>query len=221
VAVATRGNGPGSKSGCDAEFGPGIVAVMDAPAERYRDESRTLSLFALAGRGIDVVCPRCRGHARVVVRPGDDPSGRWPSRRLSCTGCGHCADWTTRRTTWGEPVDPFFGLPLWLLARCRGTGQVLWALNLAHLDLLAAFVGARLRERGHVPAVNSTMVERLPTWLKVRGNRAEILRAVARLRASLPADDSRDQRGGLPIYTATPATAAGSPAPVTDSQRCS
>jgi hypothetical protein len=165
---------------------------MDAPAERYRDESRALTLVAFAADGIDVVCPRCRGHARVVVRAGADASQRWPARRLSCAGCGHSADSSAEgQSIWGQPVDPFFGLPLWLRAECGGTGRVLWAFNRDHLDLLAAFVGARLRERGPAAMVNSTMVERLPTWLKSRSNRAEILRAIMRLRASLPANPTR------------------------------
>ncbi|MEV0720958.1 hypothetical protein [Asanoa sp. NPDC050611] len=51
--------------------------------------------------------------------------------------------------------------------------------------LLATHVAARLRERDR-GTVHSTMVERLPRWLKARDNRTEILRVIAHLRASLP-----------------------------------
>jgi hypothetical protein len=84
---------------------------------------------------------------------------------------------------WGGQVDPFFRLPLWLTAECCG-GHTLWAFNERHLDLLEAFVAARLRERGTGPG-GLTLVARLPTWLKRAKHRGEILRVIRRLRASL------------------------------------
>ncbi|MBB4961780.1 hypothetical protein [Micromonospora polyrhachis] len=80
-------------------------------------------------------------------------------------------------------MDPFFQLPLWLKAECCG-GHVLWAFNPAHLDLLADYVAARLRERGPVPG-RMSLVERLPVWLKAAKNRDEVLHVIGRLRASL------------------------------------
>jgi hypothetical protein len=83
-------------------------------------------------------------------------------------------------------MDPYFQRPVWLQANC--CGNVLWAYNVRHLDLLEAYVQARLRERGElVPWAPTSLVERLPTWLKAAKNRTEILRAIKRLRSTLPA----------------------------------
>jgi hypothetical protein len=72
----------------------------------------------------------------------------------------------------GGGGDAYFGLPLWLTTDCRG--HVLWAYNIAHLDLLEAFVSAQLRERG--PILGSmSLVERLHAWIKdaLRDNPAD------------------------------------------------
>ncbi|MFG1943163.1 hypothetical protein [Nonomuraea sp. NPDC048826] len=107
-------------------------------------------------------------------------------RRLSCGGCGYLKDETVGSVVVGAPVDPFFRRPLWLRARCRG--HVLWAYDAQHLDLLEAYVAAKLRERGGVaPGAPASLVERLPTWLKSAKNRAEISRTIRRLRLTLPA----------------------------------
>jgi hypothetical protein len=84
---------------------------------------------------------------------------------------------------WGGPVDPFFGLPLWLQAGCCG-GRTLWAFNRRHLDLLEAYVGAKLRERCASPG-SSSMLARLPAWVKSAKHRDEVLRTISRLRSSL------------------------------------
>lgn len=108
-------------------------------------------------------------------------------------------DWTPRRwrkgagdpyfTTGGPfmvprltgPEDPYFALPLWLRRSCGG-GQVLWAYNLPHLELLERYVAARQRERPPV-AGSQTLVERLPAWVKAAGNRDAVLAAIRALRA--------------------------------------
>ncbi|GAA3661214.1 hypothetical protein GCM10022224_025850 [Nonomuraea antimicrobica] len=87
----------------------------------------------------------------------------------------------------GGPFDPYFRRPVWLQASC--CGQVLWAYDVRHLVLLEAYVAARLRERGNVaPFAPMSLVERLPTWVKVAKNRDEILRTIRRLRSTLPAE---------------------------------
>jgi hypothetical protein len=81
----------------------------------------------------------------------------------------------------GGGGDAYFGLPLWLTTDCRG--HVLWAYNIAHLDLLEAFVSAQLRERG--PILGSmSLVERLHAWIKDAKNRDDVIRAIHRLRRS-------------------------------------
>ncbi|SBV24857.1 hypothetical protein GA0070620_0299 [Micromonospora krabiensis] len=155
----------------------------DGPG-RFRDP--LVSLYELAAEDIDVVCPRCGHRAINAPRPTKSgPAPAWP-RRLTCTSCAYSASWSPRESEgshWGGPVDPFFRLPLWLRAQCCG-GQTLWAFNRTHLDLLQAYVGARLRERGPEPG-GMTLVARLPSWVKAAGNRDELLRVIDRLRASI------------------------------------
>jgi hypothetical protein len=91
----------------------------------------------------------------------------------------------------GMAVDPYFRLPLWLQARCC-TNRTLWAYNLQHLEFLERFVAAGLRERAHQPAAGEyhrrmTMVAKLPVWMKSAKNRAEIVKALGRLKATVPA----------------------------------
>jgi hypothetical protein len=62
---------------------------------------------------------------------------------------------------------------------------VLWAYNAEHLNVLEEYVSAHLRERGH-SVTHMTMLERLPKWIKDAKHRDEVLRAIGRLRASLP-----------------------------------
>ncbi|MEV5174768.1 hypothetical protein AB0L10_27670 [Streptomyces flaveolus] len=83
------------------------------------------------------------------------------------------------------------------------TGRVLWACNEEHLEALAAYVGAALRERG--PArPTMAMFARLPRWMKESGHRAEVLAGLDRLRdlarRSAPADrsDAAHERGDRP-----------------------
>jgi hypothetical protein len=65
----------------------------------------------------------------------------------------------------------------------------LCAYNLEHLNLIRRFVQAPLRERAswHEPVHKMTVIARLPAWIKRARNRAEVLRAIERIRASLAA----------------------------------
>lgn len=159
---------------------------------RFRDQGDRWDSFI--DEEILVRCPRCDRPASVVRRPGadtPDAPGRGPrvpvAHRLACRACGLIRDAGP-----GTPVrrhddarDPFFGVPLWLSARCAG-GHLLWAYGVRHLELLEAYVGAHLRERRLTPG-SASMATRLPRWMTAAGNRAEVLRALARLRATIPA----------------------------------
>ncbi len=158
---------------------------MGAQAARFRDPTSYYSMYNLAREPIDVECPRCTAHARVVVTGGDDDSPMTAPRRLVCPACGLARDWRAphRRSLWGAARDPFFLQPLWLTATVRG--HRLWAYNGAHLGLLAEFVTAGLRERGPYGGCSMSMIERLPAWLKSARHRGDVLAAVSRLRARL------------------------------------
>jgi hypothetical protein len=148
---------------------------MALMSERFSDPK--IELRDLAEADVHVVCPRCE--ARAVVTKVHE------TRRVVCTGCGHTAQWSGESTEWGGPVDPFFRLPLWLRADCRG--HTLWAFNRAHLDLIEGYVAAELRERGHGEH-RMSLVSRLPRWIKSAKNRDDVLRTIRRIReASHPA----------------------------------
>ncbi|GIJ45319.1 hypothetical protein Val02_22050 [Virgisporangium aliadipatigenens] len=173
---------------------------MRTGGTRFRDPASAASLDVLAADPIDVVCPRCGAHARVVGEPGDDRPSTTRARRMVCPACAHTGRWSTRTGSswWGLPVDPFFRQPLWLTAAVRG--HRLWAYNRAHLDVLAGFVAARLRERGpSAGCCEMTMIETLPAWLKSARNRADVLSAVERLRARLDDPGRAARRPRSPV----------------------
>jgi hypothetical protein len=161
---------------------------MSGVGERFRDPLVWVDRFA---HEVLVRCPTCGDCAIVLdhlgapehrARPGD--RRLVARRRLRCHACGLAKDGYPSEHVLGGPVDPYFRLPLWLQADCRG--KLLWAYNAEHLDLLESYVAARLRERTAAPSTMS-MLARLPAWLKSAKNRDEILRAIQRLRSSLPA----------------------------------
>ncbi|MFD8777363.1 hypothetical protein [Streptomyces sp. NPDC059916] len=161
---------------------------MDA-GHRHADRGAMLAQFAAR---ILVVCPRCSGRAVVVPRPGG-PELRYSvdllflPRRLACARCGATAEWEPERrggarigATLSGPAEPFFGRPLWLQTRCAG--RVLWAYGIEHVDALAGYIGARLRERGSVSS-SLAMIPRLPDWMTSAANRGEVVAGLAALRA--------------------------------------
>ncbi|MEU6670834.1 hypothetical protein [Streptomyces sp. NPDC046727] len=176
---------------------------------RHLDRGEWLPRFA--GRVL-VVCPRCGGRADVVPRPGLPPLTYVSEllvrpRRLVCPGCGASAGWQADgrggglvAAQLGGTEDPFFRRPLWLQTRCAS--RVLWAYNEEHVEALAAYVAATLREGG--TGRTRAMFPRLPRWMKESGHRAEVLAGLERLRAlsarSAPADrsDAAHERGDRP-----------------------
>ncbi|MEV6393280.1 hypothetical protein AB0M39_00565 [Streptomyces sp. NPDC051907] len=163
---------------------------------RFLDPGAPLAAYADL---VHAVCPQCGGRAAIVPRPGL-PELRYTielhyrPRRLTCALCGAVREWTAGRrdgalvpATLGGPHDPFFGRPLWLQTPC--CGEVLWAYNERHLDALGAYIAAGLRER--TGCLTMCMLDRLPAWMKAAGHRAEVLRAVDRLRAQAARTDPR------------------------------
>lgn len=181
-------------------------------AEPARHHDRGVQLPRFAGR-IRVVCPACGACALVVPRPGL-PAPKYATelqyqpRRLACGGCGHVADWAPEvrgaglvGVTLGGSVDPFFRRPLWLQTRCAG--QVLWAYDEEHVDALAAYVGAQLRERSLLRPTRA-MFARLPAWMKKAENRTEVLAGLETLRglagrtSAADRSDAAYERGDRP-----------------------
>lgn len=73
--------------------------------------------------------------------------------------------------------DPFLNLPLWLSGKVKS--NIFWAYNYRHLEYLKRYVQAKLRTR-HDGAYSS-MVEKLPSWIKSEKNRDEIIKRIEKL----------------------------------------
>ena len=136
---------------------------------RYRDGGS--ALYDWAEPEVLVVCPRCS--ARAVVRASGS------ARRLTCSSCGLARETPDTTSSWGEPVDPWFLLPLWLTSELRG--HTVWAFNDRHLDALRSWVAADLRERTPRPGAAMSMLEKLPAWMSSAKNRDDVLAVIDRL----------------------------------------
>jgi hypothetical protein len=169
--------------------------MSSAAPVRFRDPRSTAYNFI---GSVLVRCPRCARIAHVEACPGPEPQGgrgMFAPRRLVCRSCGHSRTWQGRSivlsavsgSRGASAVDPYFRLPLWLQGETRQGG--LWAYNLEHLDLIRRFVAADLRERApwYDTGQKATLVARLPPWMKHAKNRADVLRAIDRIRVSVTA----------------------------------
>ncbi|MER6674012.1 hypothetical protein [Streptomyces sp. NPDC000983] len=132
---------------------------MSPTPTRFRDPGRSDYSFR---DSVLVRCPRC------------DRIAHFGRAGVVCRSCGRSG-----------PVAAGTWPALWLRTATRH-GE-LWAYNLEHLDLIRRFVEARLRERDpwYEHGRKMTCVARLPAWVKSAKNRAEVLRAIDRMRASV------------------------------------
>jgi len=100
--------------------------------------------------------------------------------RVKCPECGETVDYRAdiafppAGASQPEPVR----MRLYLTTQVGG--ETLWVDNLAHLDMLEDYLGAKVRERGEVRGL--TMMARLPAWMKSSTMRPKILRGLAHLR---------------------------------------
>lgn len=73
--------------------------------------------------------------------------------------------------------DPFLNLPLWL--SCNIKKHTFWAYNYEHLEYLKRYIQAKLRTRHN--GAYSSMLERLPNWIKSEKNRGELIKQIEKL----------------------------------------
>ena len=122
------------------------------------------------GKGFDIAIPNQKEKVSELAVP-----------------CPHCGITRTYRPkheeykisypTKGQAVDPIFNLPLWFQAGVRG--DLFWAYNRAHLLEIKNYVSSKLRERQ--TTTHTTMVERLPNFIKDAKNRLAIVKAIEKL----------------------------------------
>jgi hypothetical protein len=139
-----------------------------------------------------VVCPKCGLLAKVLIDEAEFdklPKGKmdkfrnqfFAPRRFVCLSCLHRDFWNGTEIGVGGNVDWYFRLPLWLEISC--CGELIWAYNLKHLEMLEKYVAAKLRER--TKKGRSSFLSKLPKWIKSARNRDEILRAIGKLKGKL------------------------------------
>jgi hypothetical protein len=104
--------------------------------------------------------------------------------KVSCSHCGIVISVKPRNEEYIQKykndtsiVDPVFNLPLWLQTEIRG--NVFWAFNRTHLNEIKNYVSSKLRERQ--TTTHTTMVEKLPNFIKDAKNRVTILKAIEKL----------------------------------------
>lgn len=138
------------------------------------------------GAATAVVQVKCRECHTAITRKAEW-DGRWEKLMVHCEKCGDDCyyDAVIHRHFWheGKMTDTVFGLPLWLQDDFKG--EVFWAFNYDHLEALRVYIGAKLRERGISPrntySKNSSMVSRLPDFIKKAKNRAGLLKLMDEL----------------------------------------
>lgn len=103
---------------------------------------------------------------------------------IPCPHCGTTRTYEPRNEeyqigymTRGQAADPIFGLPLWFQAAFKG--DLFWAYNRDHLSEIKSYVSSKLRERQ--TTTHTTMVERLPNFIKDSKNRDSIIKVIERL----------------------------------------
>ncbi|MBL7999469.1 MAG: hypothetical protein JNL32_12635 [Candidatus Kapabacteria bacterium] len=102
---------------------------------------------------------------------------------LACSYCGQVRTYTPKHDIYGliykgtGACDPIFHLPLWFQTEIKG--ETFWAYNRLHLTEIRSYVSAKLRERQ--TTTHTTMVERLPNFIKAAKNRATIIKAIDKL----------------------------------------
>ncbi len=122
---------------------------------------RPLAAGAPTPQHVKAWCPRCEKETRTpaVISPG---------------------------VSSGEPTDPYLGLPLLLVTETRF--GPLWCYNEEHFAFLRDYVSAGQRRRTSATHHHSMFV-RLPAWMKLAKNRAEMLKGLARIEAMIAAAD--------------------------------
>jgi len=147
--------------------------------KRFEDQGQPIEQFSDL---FLVRCPRCEACARVTLKepPPIGKSALFSPRRVTCRQCGYSKDWQGKSIARFGTYDWYFRLPLWLQTTC--CGESFWAFNNAHLDFIEDFVGAELRGNA---LHHHALATRLPGWMVQAKNRDEIMKAIARLKATL------------------------------------
>lgn len=142
---------------------------------RFNDQNKRLEDFRTE---VWVVCPAC---GRKAVAQVDYQQRK---ARCICTSCGHTKEATTESRIFGiignleVAAHHYFNAELWLQAPFKN--EVFWAYNDQHLEYLASYIAAILRE--HKERSHFTLLEKLPRFYHEAKNRAALLKLIEGLR---------------------------------------
>jgi len=101
------------------------------------------------------------------------------------TKCPHCdfqEEWKTKsyrikeesKLDNGLVKEMWYDLPLWFQKEV--SGDIFWAYNQDHINYLERYIAADLRERNAKGSYSSTLVARLPQFVKAAKNREKLLK---------------------------------------------
>ena len=141
------------------------------PADIYE-----ISIYELMDEVL-VECSKCKKQARVKRL-----DNRNNLTRISCKACGFFRQKAKPKMLISKDgFDPFFGLELWLKA--PALGNLVWAYNRRHLELLHSYISSdmRIRKPYVSGARNSTVGSRLPKWMSAKKNRTTIVKVLEKI----------------------------------------
>ncbi len=126
----------------------------------------------------------CSNCAERIEKRIEDVGEKKESIKVKCTKCKITHEYkprNTKRRKWfastGNVSDPFYNLPLWIRGQIKN--ETFWAYNYEHLEYLKNYVQAKLRVRSGYGY--TSMVEKLPSWIKAKKNREDIVKLIEKL----------------------------------------
>ena len=132
----------------------------------YKKEDRTYYNLHL-----NIHCPDC-GNAIDLQQKG--VSVKRETIKVSCSNCDFVGDFKPKYI---EYHSNYIDAELWLKKDFKG--ELFFAYNYEHLDYLKQYIQAKIRERKD--GTYTTMVEKLPQFIKSAKNREDLLRIIHQL----------------------------------------
>jgi hypothetical protein len=126
-------------------------------------------------------CDNCGKFFEKII---PDHKEKTETVKVPCPECGSarsykpvCEAYRLMYDPKGAAYDPVFNLPLWLQAEIKD--DLFWAYNRPHMNDIKDYVKSKLRER---PSPHfTTMVEKLPHFIKDSKNRDLLIKIIERL----------------------------------------
>ena len=148
----------------------------------YAEEANDLIRYRVT---IEMNCPDCGEKINECI---PNTRNKVESMAIKCRKCSSThlvkprnESFLANYNSTSAARDPVFDLPLWLQVEVKN--NVFWAYNRSHLADIKAYVQSDLRERQ--TTTHTTMVERLPNFIKKAKNRLSIIKVISQLERKL------------------------------------